>query len=266
MSAYRADAPRDAPHVLVCSGLDPSGGAGFIADVRVAASFGARPVGVVTSLTVQNTVAVQQVQPVDPELVGTQLASLLGDVEVRAVKLGLIGSVETARHISYGLDLTAAPVVWDPVGAPSRGRVEFDAHALAEMLGLLRPHLRVITPNAHELALLANRQVESIVDAIGAAKRLVETLGGITVVVKGGHIEGDDVVDLIVDGERVEELVGKRIGTEDVHGTGCAFSTALATRLALGDDIPTACRVAKDFVAAQLTAAVRPGRGAPAVV
>jgi hydroxymethylpyrimidine/phosphomethylpyrimidine kinase len=266
VSIYRDQAP---PHreVLICAGLDPSGGAGFIADTRVVAALGARPVGVVTALTVQNTLGVQAVQPCDAEIVGAQLASLLGDVEVHAVKLGMLGSPQITREISHALDLTAAPVVWDPVAAPSRGRVIFDADSFDEMLKLLGPHVRVVTPNIIELGLLTGTEVTSREDAIAAARRLAARIGGADVLVKGGHFDdAEHATDLLVTEQGVEDFVGLRIGGEDVHGTGCALSTAIATHLAQGADIVAACRLAKDFVAAQIAAAVRPGRGAPAVL
>ena len=268
MSVYR-DKPANNPSVLLCSGLDPSGGAGFIADVRVVAALGARPVGVVTALTVQNTVAVQQAVAVEADTVGTQLASLLGDVEVHAVKIGLIGSVQTAREISYGLDLTAAPVVWDPVGAPSRGRVTFDAPDFEEMLKVLGPHLRVLTPNVGELGEFAKRVITSHDIAIEAARELIEQVGELHVLVKGGHWDDKDrdlTVDILVGRNSIERLEGPRIGHEDVHGTGCALSSAIATNIALGKDIVAACKEAKAFVAQQMAAAVKPGRGAPAIV
>jgi hydroxymethylpyrimidine/phosphomethylpyrimidine kinase len=266
VSIYR-DPHGDVPCVLICAGLDPSGGAGFLADARVVSSLRLRPVGVVTTLTVQNTVAVQQVHPVDAEVIGAQLAALLSDVEVRAVKLGLIGSVQIAREISYGLDLTAAPVVWDPVGAPSRGRVTFDAPAFDEMLALLGPHVRVLTPNVHELADFVGRELRTRDDAIAAARELVGKSSDLHVLVKGGHFDDRErATDILVGNNALEVLDGPRIGHEDVHGTGCALSSAIASYLALGDDIPDACKKAKQLVAAHIAAAVKPGRGAPAIV
>lgn len=266
MTIYRDKAPASRS-VLICAGLDPSGGAGLIADVRVVTALGARPVGVVTALTVQNTLGVSQVSPVDPELVGAQLGSLLGDIEVHAVKLGILGSPQVAKEISYGLDLTAAPVVWDPVAAPSRGRVLFDAEGFAELLKLLGPHIRVITPNIIELGLFAGEPITSRAQAIDTARALSARVGNVDILVKGGHFDdGEHAIDLLVMENRVEELAGKRIDSEDVHGTGCALSSAIATHLANGMDIVDACRAAKDFVSAQIAAAIRPGRGAPAVV
>lgn len=265
MSIYR-DRRADVPEVLICAGLDPSGGAGFLADARIVTAVNARPVGVVTALTVQNTLGVQQVQPVDAEIVGAQLAALLGDVEVHAVKLGMLGSVQVAREVAYGLDLTAAPVVWDPVAAPSRGRVVFDGESFGELLALLAPHLTLITPNVIELGLFAGREITGRADAIAAARALIERVGKLDVLVKGGHFTDEPALDLLVTADAVHDLVGVRVGGEDVHGTGCALSSAIAAYLAHGSDVLAACGQAKELVAARIAAPVRPGRGAPAVV
>ena len=118
-----------------------------------------------------------------------------------------------------------------------------------------------------ELGLLCGREIRHPVDAIQGARALIERIDGIDVLVKGGHFDdAEDAMDLLVTKDRVEEFKGKRIAGPDVHGTGCALSSAIATHLAHGMDIVNACRNAKDFVAAQIAAAVKPGRGAPAVV
>jgi hydroxymethylpyrimidine/phosphomethylpyrimidine kinase len=266
VTIYRDKPPSDRS-VLICSGLDPSGGAGFIADTRVIATLGARPIGVVTALTVQNTLGVQNVAPCDAEIVGAQLGALLGDIEVQAVKIGLLGSVQVAKEIAYGLDQTAAPVVWDPVAAPSRGRVVFDADSFLEMLKLLAPHVRLVTPNLIELGLFVGTTIVDRAQAEQAARILSSRAGGADVLVKGGHAaDGARAVDLLVMQRETIALDGERITGEDVHGTGCALSSAIATYLAQGVELPDACRAAKDFVAAQIATAVRPGRGAPAVL
>src|SRR5438132_13591713 len=146
MTPYR-NATTVAPDVLVCAGLDPSGGAGLIADARVLAELGTRPVGVVTALTIQNTTGVVGCHACDPEVVGHQLAFLLTDVEVRAVKIGMIGSTAIAKAIAGALHLTNAPVVGDPILFPSRGDVPLADGLFGDAIGALRPHLTVITPN-----------------------------------------------------------------------------------------------------------------------
>ncbi|MBA3395602.1 MAG: hydroxymethylpyrimidine/phosphomethylpyrimidine kinase [Deltaproteobacteria bacterium] len=266
MSIFREPPPNTRPHVLVCSGLDPSGGAGFIADLRVVDAVGARPVGVVTALTVQTTQGVRAMQALDPDFIGTQLAALLGDVEVHAVKLGLLGSTEMARHISYGLDLTAAPVVWDPIATPSRGNVDFDGAAFDEMLQQLARHLTLITPNAFELGLLEHRHIDTLDSAIDAAENLAARLD-VAVLVKGGHVPHETAVDVLVHADGTERLEGPRLPRgEDVHGTGCALSAAIAAHLARGVELVEACRRAKAFVAERIGSAISPGRGLPAIV
>jgi len=255
-----------APDVLICAGLDPSGGAGLIADVRVASLLGARPVGVVTALTVQSTQGVRSSHPLDAEVVGAQLAALLSDIEVKAVKLGMLGAVDLARAIAGGLHLTAAPVVWDPVGAPSLGDVAFDRDGFEEMLRELAPHLTLITPNMNELAALTGRRIGDLDEVVAAARDLAARAGA-AVLAKGGHAGGPESIDVLVEGERVERLRGPRVASgEHVHGTGCALSTAIAAHLALGASLVEACRAAKELVAARIAAPVRPGRGASAIV
>jgi hydroxymethylpyrimidine/phosphomethylpyrimidine kinase len=273
-AASASAATATAPDVLICAGLDPSGGAGLIADVRVAGMVGVRPVGVVTALTVQNTQGVQSAHPLDAEVVGAQIAALLSDVEVKGVKLGMLGAIDLARALADGLHLTAAPVVWDPVAGASLGAVAFDRDLFGGMLRELSPHLTLITPNAGELAVLTGRPIAGPDDLAAAARYLAGQLGA-AVLAKGGHTGGHasgheasaEVIDVLVSGELVEWLRGPRIaGGERVHGTGCALSTAIAAHLALGASLVEACRAAKALVAARIAAPVRPGRGAAAIV
>jgi hydroxymethylpyrimidine kinase/phosphomethylpyrimidine kinase len=270
-------APPALPDVLICAGLDPSGGAGLIADVRVVSELGARAVGVVTALTVQNTTGAIAVEPVAAALVREQLEFLLSDIELKAVKIGMLGASEVAGAIAAALALTAAPVVWDPVVAPSRGEVQLVEGGLAEAVEALAPHVALMTPNAFELELLGGRRIANLDDAIAMGETLAARLG-CAVLVKGGHLAcggpsvaaGDapgEAIDVLChDGER-EVLRGPRfVDGEHVHGTGCALSSAIAAHLARGADLVEACRAAKAFVAARIAAPVRPGRGAAAVV
>lgn len=248
--------------VLICAGLDPSGGAGLLADAAVVRALGGRPCGVVTVQTVQATTGVTGTSPVDPELVEEQLAALLGDLEIRAVKIGMLGGAEIARAIVRTLDATTAPVVWDPVLAPSRGAVTAVGEWIVEATRLLGPQVTLITPNLAELAVLGGDR-----DPLDAAKRLAAGLGT-SVLVKGGHAGGARSIDHLVAADgTVEALDGPRLpGGHDVHGTGCALSSAIATRLAHGDALLDACRAAKAFVAERIAHAVSPGRGARAII
>jgi hydroxymethylpyrimidine kinase/phosphomethylpyrimidine kinase len=262
--ASRSEGGTSAP-VLIVSGLDPSGGAGFLADARVATLLGCRPVGVVTALTDQNSLAVVAANPVAPDLVGEQLSTLLSDVEVAAVKIGMLGNVETARAIGEALRLTAAPVVWDPVVQATRGDVRLLDGDPRDALAELAPHLTLITPNADEAELLTGVRVHDEDGALVAAKKL-RAMGAPAVLVKGGHLTGDQSVDLLyIDG--AIPLRGPRVRLDQpIHGTGCALSTAIACHLAMGRDLRDACVAAKEFVAERLRSPARAGRGRPSIM
>ena len=255
-----------APCVLICAGLDPSGGAGLIADIRIAAELGTRPVGVVTATTVQNTTSVVACTPLGADSLREQLEFLLSDVSVMAVKIGMLGSSETAIAIGHALALTRAPVVWDPIAWSSRGEVALVDDLLGASLAALVPHVTLVTPNARELALLVGRPIEDDASALAAGAELAATLD-VAVLVKGGHLGGAESIDVLCGRDGTVAMRGARVERgEDVHGTGCALSTAIASHLALGVSLVEACRAAKAFVAARLAQPVRPGRGAAAVV
>jgi hydroxymethylpyrimidine/phosphomethylpyrimidine kinase len=265
VSPYRDEAVLR-PDVLVCAGLDPAGGAGLLADTRVLAELGARPVGVATTLTIQNTTGVVGGHLVDPEVLGHQLAFLLTDIEVKAVKIGMIGSAEIARAIASTLQLTAAPLVWDPVMYPSRGELPRADAWMPDAAAALSPHLTLLTPNAQELAFLAGMPVRDLGEAEAAARALSARLEA-AVLAKGGHLGGDESIEILIHSGGREELRAPRVrGGEHVHGTGCALSAAIAAYLANGRDLVDACRLAKSFVTARIATPVRPGRGAAAVV
>ncbi len=253
------------PNVLICSALDPSGGAGFLADASVVRALGGRPVGVLTALTVQDTRGMRSCHELDRDVVGAQLGTLLTDVEVRGVKLGILGSAAVVRELGEHLSLTAAPVVWDPVMAPTQGEVTFGGDLFQLALAELGPHLTLITPNSQELGLLAGTAVANLAEAVEGAK-VFARIAKVAVLVKGGHLGTDQAVDVLCHEGGIEYFTGPRLQTADVHGTGCALSSAIATHLALGMPLVEACRSAKQFVADRIARAVTPGRGAPAVM
>ncbi|HEY6177111.1 MAG TPA: hydroxymethylpyrimidine/phosphomethylpyrimidine kinase, partial [Kofleriaceae bacterium] len=216
------------PDVLVIAGLDPSGGAGLIADVRVISALDCRPVGVVTALTVQNTTAVVDSEAMSAERVREQLEFLLSDIEVRAVKIGMIGSSAIAEAVARALALTAAPVVWDPIVHPSRGDVRFVDSLFGHAVAALAPQVTVLTPNAGELGFITGAAIASLDDAAAAGRALAARLDT-AVLVKGGHLTGTgseaESVDLLCQPDGVVELRGRRTADgEHVHGTGCALS------------------------------------------
>jgi hydroxymethylpyrimidine/phosphomethylpyrimidine kinase len=262
---YRESADQRVPDVLVCAGLDPSGGAGLVADIRVISELGGRPCGVVTALTVQNTTGVVGSHPCDPDVVGHQLAFLMTDIEMRAIKIGMVGSSAIARAIANALHLSAAPVVWDPVMYPSRGGQPLNADTHDDAMIALRPHLTLVTPNKQELFLMTGLPTGTHAMAESAARALATKLDT-AVLIKGGHLGGDESIDVLIHAGGREELRGPRIERgEDVHGTGCALASAIAAHLAHGRDLVEACTLAKEYVARLIEHPVHPGRGASAV-
>ncbi len=255
-------------HLLIASALDPSGGAGFLADTRIAVQVGVRPVGVVTAGTVQTTAGVSAVVPFDHEHLGAALLALLSDMEVHAVKVGMLGAPPIARALGEALNLTAAPVVWDPVLAPTRGSIPPDREALLLCREHLARHLTLVTPNLHELPALLGAPVAA--EALTAGAAALAARWECAVLLKGGHASGntEEAIDFLVRADGTHEVLrGPRIvGGEAVHGTGCALSTAIASHLARGAELVEACRAAKQLVADRIRTAVKPGRGAAAIV
>ena len=253
-------APRP-PIVLTVAGSDPGGGAGVQADLATFSALETLGVSAVTALTVQSPKGVRAVHPVQAELVLAQLECLLEDLPagaLRAVKLGMLGSVETVEVIGARLragDVRDLPVVLDPVVRASHGASLLEDGGLdALRAGLLR-RVDVLTPNLDEAAALLGRTVGEVMTAPEAALRDLAALGPRAVVLKGGHAGGRNSEDLLWCDDALTRLSTERIMTDNDHGTGCAFSSALAAYLARGEDLLTAARGAKEFVTGALFAA-----------
>lgn len=258
--------PSTAKNLLIISGLDPSGGAGFLADARVAAGEGMRPVGVVSALTEQTTMGVRAVHSPGAELLAAQLGALLSDVEVAAGKIGLLADEACVAAIADPLALTGAPIVWDPVLFAGGGGTPLYHGDVRRAFELLAAHLALVTPNLVEAEALVGFMVDSIAAMRRAAQAIAER--GVACLVTGGHLEGDRLVDVLcAPGGAPIEIARERVPDgENVHGTGCALSTAIACRLAHGDSLDDACLAGGVLVRACLEHAVRGGRGGPSVL
>jgi len=228
------------PVVLTVAGSDPSGGAGVQADLKTATALGVYGAAVLTGLTAQNTRGVQEVHPVPAAFVSAQLASVVGDLDVRAVKTGMLGDASVVAAVAAGLP--SCPLVVDPVMVATSGHRLVPEEAVEAISALLVPRATVVTPNAPEAQLLTGTD-----DLAEAGRRLVGQ-GARHALVKGGHLEGGTVTDLLVSATGVVELTWPRVDTPHTHGTGCTLSAAVATRLALGDDVPTAVDAARGYL------------------
>jgi hydroxymethylpyrimidine/phosphomethylpyrimidine kinase len=247
--------------VLLVAGLDPSGGAGLLADARVVAGhMDLHAAGVATALTEQDSTACVAVQPVDAALIARQLARLGADLDVRAVKVGMVANAEVARAVADALAPLAAPVVVDPVVRASRGVALLDGDPAATLAPLLE-RATVVTPNLDELGALTGVPIGSLEQMRDGARRLRER-GVRAVLAKGGHLPGDPI-DLLLDDEGELLLAGTRAGGVAPHGTGCALSTEIACRLALGDGLRAAVSAACERIRARIAGARTVGRGRP---
>jgi len=265
LSEPAAENDKSPKHVLVISGLDPSGGAGFIADIRVVEMHCLRPVGVVTAHTEQDTRGLRSVEVVDVDGLANQLRTLLSDIAVDAVKIGMLGSEAIAKVVAEQLCLTVAPVVWDPILAPTSGSSPLLSGSIEEIAASLRPHLTVVTPNLEEASKWIDRPINSIDEMTRAAQEM-RAFCDASVLLKGGHLSGPPW-DVLATGGECQILKGDRIEvSSEIHGTGCALSTALACFLARGEDLNTSVRAAISFVRGRIAAPVCPGRGSQAVV
>jgi hydroxymethylpyrimidine/phosphomethylpyrimidine kinase len=233
---------------LTIAGSDSGGGAGMQADLKTFAALGVFGTAAVTALTAQNTAGVEAVYAPPAAFVDREIETVLDDFDVRAVKTGMLANTEIVEVVALRAASGGLPnLVVDPVLVASSGDPLFVDRPERAYLEQLFPHALVVTPNLREAGRLLDRNLVTVDDMIGAALTLRET-GAQYVVVKGGHLPGDEAVDVVFDGADVTLLSAPRIDTANNHGTGCTFASAIAARLARGDDVLSAIRAAKDFV------------------
>ncbi|MEY9925828.1 hydroxymethylpyrimidine/phosphomethylpyrimidine kinase [Catenulispora sp. GP43] len=262
MSAARvSSAP---PRVLTIAGSDSGGGAGIQADLKTMLAHGVHGMSVLTAVTAQNSVGVQDFWALPIEAVERQFRSVVDDIGVDAVKTGMLASPEltsTVARLIGTLD-PAVPVVVDPVSVSKHGDPLLAPDALDALRGELLPRATVVTPNLDEVRLITGLEVSAEPDMVQAARALAE-LGPRWVLVKGGHLsDAPESVDLLVGPDGAEHwLRAPRHDNRHTHGTGCTLASAIASRLALGDDVPSAVRAAKEYVTGGIAAGFPLGAG-----
>jgi hydroxymethylpyrimidine/phosphomethylpyrimidine kinase len=243
--------------VLSIAGSDSGGGAGIQADLKAFARCGVHGMTALTAVTAQNTLGVSAVHGVPAETIVAQVAAVAEDIEIDAVKIGMLGDTGTIEAVERGLDLIGqAPIVLDPVMVAESGAALLDADAVAALRERLLPRAAVVTPNVMEAGVLAATTVrpeDSRVSDLSALARSVHALGAAAVVVTGGHAE--EATDVFFDGEGLEFIPGERHPPGASHGSGCTHSSAIAAHLARGYGPLEASRRARLIAAA----AVRDG-------
>ncbi len=252
--------------ILIIAGSDSGGGAGIQADTKTVTMLGGHAMTAITAITAQNTLGVQAVHPVPTEMVLAQMESCISDIGVDAVKIGMIGSAQTAAAVADRLaQLQDVPIVFDPVMVATSGSLLADAATIAAFERLMAV-ASVITPNVPELEALTGMTITDVEQLEAAGQALRDRTGAI-IFAKGGHLpqQADDdrpmIHDLLIDEDMVVEFSVARIETRNSHGTGCTLASAIATGLGGGLSLADAADRAEVYVAAVLAAAPGLGQG-----
>lgn len=245
--------------VLTVAGSDSGGGAGIQADLKTMLAHGVHGMSVVTAVTAQNSTGVQGSWDLPVDAVRAQLDSVLTDIGVDAIKTGMLSTPAIVEQVARAARRFGVPLVVDPVAVSKHGDPLLPPEAAAVLRHSLVPLATVVTPNLAEVAQLTGFVVRDEDDLAEAAAAML-ALGPRWVLVKGGHLSGD-AVDLLADGRTEHVLRTPRLDNRHTHGTGCTLASAIASRLALGDDVPTAVAAAKDYVTGAIAAGFALGRG-----
>jgi hydroxymethylpyrimidine kinase/phosphomethylpyrimidine kinase len=246
---------------LTIAGSDSGGGAGIQADLRTFTAFGLHGTSALTAVTAQNTLGVTQVLALPPDLVLAQIDAVMSDLGADAVKIGMLANAAIAAAVAGALTRhTGQPVVLDPVMVAKGGAALLDADAVAVLRARLFPLADVVTANVPEAEALTGLSIADRVDARRAAMALVAA-GARAAVVKGGHLAGEEAVDILFDGTEFTIFATPRIATPHTHGTGCTFAAAIAARLAHGDVLIDAVGAAKTYVTRAIANAPGLGHG-----
>lgn len=246
--------------VLTIAGSDTCGGAGIQADLKTFSAHGVYGMSVITAVTAQNTQGVFAVQDILPEIIAAQIDAIFEDIQVDALKIGMVSVIETIKTIGAKLKAYQAEnIVLDPVMISKSGFPLLQPEAREALITYLLPLAKVTTPNIPEAEAIAGKAVGSIEDMKEAAK-IISSLGPPYVLVKGGHLV-DEATDILYDGERFFEFKAGRLNTKNTHGTGCTLSAAIASNLAKGLDVVKAVELSKKYITTAIQHALEIGKG-----
>ncbi|MBB6487849.1 bifunctional hydroxymethylpyrimidine kinase/phosphomethylpyrimidine kinase [Rhizobium lusitanum] len=243
-------------NVLSIAGSDPSGGAGIQADLKTFSALGVYGMAALTALTAQNTQGVSGVHPVPPTFVGAQIEAIFADIGVDAVKIGMIANAAIAEVVADILKRHRdVPVVLDPVMIAKGGAALLAADAVDALSRRLLPLAAVVTPNLPEAAALLHEAEAKSREDMARQALALSKLGPAAVLVKGGHLDGDESPDVLASGGTITWFEANRLPTKNTHGTGCTLSSAIAAEIAKGLPLAQAIASAKDYLAQAVAAA-----------
>jgi hydroxymethylpyrimidine/phosphomethylpyrimidine kinase len=244
------------PIAVTIAGSDSGGGAGIQADLKTFSALGVYGASVIAALTAQNTLGVSAIHDVPPEFVSAQIDAVYSDLHVRATKIGMLSRPATIEAVAEGLARhKVRNVVLDPVMVAASGARLLAQDAQTSLVKHLFQRALLVTPNLHEAAVLLDAPVARSESEMQEHGERIRALGASAVLIKGGHAETPEAVDLLIDANGVRRLSGPRHRTLNTHGTGCTLSSAVAAGLAQGKPLEEAVTRAKDYVAAAIAAA-----------
>ena len=244
------------PNVLTIAGSDSGGGAGIQADLKTFSALGVYGASVITALTAQNTQCVSGIYPVTPDFVSLQLETVFADIQIHAVKTGMLGSAEMVDRVAQFLSgIDNVRLVVDPVMISKSGNALLSPDAVEVLIDKLIPLTYVITPNLPEAAALLGVDEPVSIQGMREMAVQVHALGVQNVLLKGGHLEGESSPDILFDGTTFTEFPSVRIATKNTHGTGCTLASAVTAYLAQGCSIVESVTRAKEYITAAIKAA-----------
>ncbi len=244
------------PIALTIAGSDSGGGAGIQADLKTFSALGVYGASVITAVTAQNTRAVTAVEGISPDVIAAQISAVLDDLDVAAIKIGMLATPEIIETVAKDIEGFRGPVVLDPVMVAKSGDALLADDAVAALRSVLLPRATLLTPNLPEAARLLDRAPATTTDEMVEQGKALASLGATTVLMKGGHGQGETCTDLLVDSVTIlAEFTAPRLKTKNTHGTGCTLSSAIAAGLAKGLKTKDAVQAAHTYLQGAIRAA-----------
>ena len=244
------------PNALTVAGSDSGGGAGIQADLKAFSANGVYGASVITALTAQNTRAVTAIADLEPDFIKAQMDAVFDDLTIDAVKIGMLSRPDVITTIADSLTRhKPAHIVLDPVMVAKSGDKLLGDDAISTLRENLLPIASLVTPNLPEAAVLLDEDPPETPDQMEELGHRILALGPKAVLMKGGHLPGDTLVDILITKETVQRFESKRIETQNTHGTGCTLSSSIAAQLALGHDLVDAVKNARTYLMAAIDAA-----------
>ena len=245
---------------LTIAGSDSGGGAGIQADLKTFFAHGVYGTSVITAVTAQNTTGVYGVLEIDPSFVELQIKTVLKDIDIKSIKIGMLSSSKIIEHVANALkNKNDIPIILDPVMVAKSGDPLLKPEAVQSLIKYLFPVAYLVTPNLHETSIITGINVVTVSDMQKAAK-VIKSMGAKNVLIKGGHLEGD-AIDILYEGDEFIEFKSPRLSVIHTHGTGCTYSASIASNLAHRFDLKTAVSKSKKYITNAIKNAFPIGKG-----